>query len=267
MKNWGPVLDNLLRVGLLLTVVGLAASTVWLGAIDKPEAAGITAALCVGLCIFVFLYRFKRFKGMGFEGELWEQEMEQAAELRRALQDLSERVVESVYWLLGAGSRFGPGDASKIFGIIERTDQNLVAVGIDRLKIEDMKRSWHKCIMRDLAAPITERLSTVVMKKAKDIEAEIAALGKPLPAERIPERTVLIEKQMAMNETPKKLNPVIWHDDYENVPGLLRQTIDDNPWLTADEREAIYLDCAEEFRDIDQYARDRTVRRPEVLKI
>ena len=72
---------------------------------------------------------------------------------------------------------------------------------------------------------------------------------------------------MAMHETPKKLIGVIWHDDYENVPGLLRQTIDDNPWLTADERETIYLDCAEEFRDIDQYARDRTVRRPEVLKL
>ncbi len=70
-----------------------------------------------------------------------------------------------------------------------------------------------------------------------------------------------------MDETPRKLNAVIWHDDYENVPRLLRQTIDDNLWLTADERETIYLDCAEEFRDIDQYARDRTVRRPEVLKL
>ncbi len=99
------------------------------------------------------------------------------------------------------------------------------------------------------------------------MHAEIAALGNPVPAEKMPEHTVLIEKQRTMNKTPKKLNAVIWHDDYENVPDLLRQTIDDNPWLTADEREAIYLDCAEEFRDIDQYARDRTVRRPEVLRL
>ncbi len=126
-------MDNVLRVGLLLTVVGLATSTVWLGAIDKTEAAGITAALCFGLCIFVFLYRFKRFKGLGFEGELWEQEMEKAAELRSGLQDLSERVGESVFWDLGAGSRMGLSDTGKIFGIIERTDQNLAAVGIDRL--------------------------------------------------------------------------------------------------------------------------------------
>ena len=115
--------------------------------------------------------------------------------------------------------------------------------------------------------PITERLSTVVRKKANDIDAEIAALGKPIPAEKQPELAVLIKKQGAMRETPKKLIDVIWHDDYENVPRLLRQTIDDHPWLTPDERETIYLECAEEFRDIDQYARDRTVRRPEVLKL
>jgi len=261
------LLDNVLRVGLFLAVLGMAGSTVWLGAIDKTGAAGITATLCVGLCVFVFLYRFKRFKGLGFEGELWEQEMEEAAELKRGLKDLSERVGENVFWQLGPGARMGGIGTKNSFNIIEHTHQNLEAVGIDRLKIEEMKRPWHKCIMRDLANPITERLSTVVMKKAEDIVAEIAALGSPMPAESIPEHDALIVKQRAMHETPQKLNGVIWHDDYENVPRLLRQTIDDNPWLTANERETIYLDCAEEFRDIDQYARDRTVRRPEVLKL
>ena len=260
-------MDNFLRVALLLGALGMAASTVWLGAIDKTGAAGITATLCVGLCIFVFLYRFKRFKGLGFEGELWEQEMEEAAELKRGLKYLSERVGENVFWQLGPGARMGGIGTKNSFNIIEHTHQNLEAVGIDRLKIEEMKRPWHKCIMRDLSNPITERLSTVVMKKAEDVVAEIAALGNPLSAEGKSEHDALIEKQRAMRETPKKLNGVIWHDDYENVPRLLRQTIDDNPWLTANERETIYLDCAEEFRDIDQYARDHTVRRPEVLKL
>ncbi len=56
-------------------------------------------------------------------------------------------------------------------------------------------------------------------------------------------------------------------DDYENVPHLLREAIDGTPWLTANDRKDIYSDCTEEFRDIDRYARDRTVRRPEVLKL
>ena len=69
-KSGGHSLDAILRSGLLLAVLVLAVSTVWLGAIDKPGAAGISASLCIGLCIFLFLPQFKRFKGLGFEGEL-----------------------------------------------------------------------------------------------------------------------------------------------------------------------------------------------------
>ncbi len=260
-------MDNILRAGLLLTVMGLAAGTFWLGAIDRTGAAGVTAGLSFGLCIFVFLARFKRFKGLGFEGELWEQEMEKAAELRRALQELSERVGEGFYWNMGEGSRLGPSNTEKIFSIIDRTDQNLRAAGIEPHKIEELKRPWHKCIMRDLAYPITERISSLARSKSKNVEAQIVALGSPLPAGRMHEQRALIEKRRPMDEAPKHLTDLIWRDDYENVPRLLRQAIDEAAWLTADDRQSIYSDCAEAFRDIDQYARDRTVRRPEVLKL
>ncbi len=57
--------------------------------------------------------------------------MEKAAELRRALGDLSERVGENVFWRLGPGSRWVGGTAKTVFGIIERTHENLKAVGVD----------------------------------------------------------------------------------------------------------------------------------------
>ena len=141
---------------MLLAFLFLVGSTVWLGAIGKTEAAVVTAPLCILLCVFLQLSRFKRFKGLGIEAELWENEMEEAAELRRASKDLSERVGESVYWNLGEGSRMSYKGTEKLFGLIERTDQNLKAAGIDRNKIEELKRPWHKCVMRDLANPITK---------------------------------------------------------------------------------------------------------------
>ena len=259
-------MDNFLRVGLLLAVLVLAASTVWLGAIDKTEAAMTTAALCFGLCIFVFLYRFKRFKGLGFEGELWEQEMEKAAELRRILKDLSQRVGEYIFWQLGPGSRWTDTTKQR-FSIIERTQQNLEAVGIDRQEIEELKRPWHKVVMRDLANPITERVSDAAKRTAEQLEKKIRDFGGAVPAEKAAEYDALHKELGALRDYPKQLNKLIWRDDYENVPRLLREEIDGSPWLTADDRQAIYSDCAEEFRDVDQYARDRTVRRPEVLKL
>ncbi len=70
-----------------------------------------------------------------------------------------------------------------------------------------------------------------------------------------------------MDMWPQQLADLMWRDDYENVPDLLRRFIDETTWLTADDRQSIYSDCAEAFRDIGQNARDRTVRRPEVLKL
>lgn len=260
-------MDNFLRIGLLIAVLGLSASTVWLGATGENKAAGITAALCFGLCIFVFLYRFKRFKGMGFEGELWEQEMEKAAELRLALKDLAERVGESVYWDLGEGSRLGASDPNKILGIIERTDKNLQAMEIEPAKIEEMKRPWHKPIMHDLAKPITDRLNELAKKKLKEIDNEISTLGYPVPEEHLKKYKDLAQKKHEFIRFGIQLHKLIWRDDYENVPNILRQTIDQADWLTDDERQVIYLDSVEEFSDIDQYALKRTVRRHEVLHL
>ena len=72
--------------------------------------------------------------------------------------------------------------------------------------------------------------------------------------------------QKALNahiDGKRNLAKLAWR--WANLELWLRQMIDENPWLTDEDRKAIYSDCAEEFRDIDQYARDRTVRRPEVL--
>lgn len=259
--------DNFLRGGLLFAVVMLVLGTIWLSAEGQTEGAGITAGLGFGLCIFVFLSRFKRFKGLGFEGELWEQEMEKAAELRYALQDLSERVGESIFWHMGEGSRFARKDPNKLLGIIERTTRNLEAAGIEGDKIEEMKRPWHKVIMRDLAHPITKRLSEVVREKLHEVQAEIAALGNPVPGERVADLRALAERQNRMNRYSQELEELIWRDDYSQVPVLLRREIDNLAWLNEDERRYVYEECAEEFHDIDQYARERTVRRPENLKM
>lgn len=70
-----------------------------------------------------------------------------------------------------------------------------------------------------------------------------------------------------MGQAIPQLEVLIWRDDYANVPRLLREFIDQISWLSPEDRQAIYQDFAEEFLDIDQYARERTIRRPEVLAL
>ena len=258
-------MDNFLRVSLLLAVMVLVGSTVWLSAHDKTGGATVTAGLCIGLCIFTFLYRFKRFKGLGFEGELWEQEMEKAAELRRALQDLSERVGESVFWHMGEGGRWARKDPNKVFGIIERTTRNLRRAGASEQTIEELKRPWHKVVMRDLAQPIEKYLCGLTAKKKPNYQKEMAKLGNPVSDENLNRHKILVEEFDQIVQYPKMMSELVWQDEYERVPELLRREIETRSWLTDEDRRLVREKCTEAFQDIDQYARDRTVRRPEVL--
>ena len=91
------------------------------------------------------------------------------------------------------------------------------------------------------------------------------AIARIIVADPTPREAELREKHHEMGQQVGQSNELIWRDDYENVPRLLREFIDQNPCLQPDHRQAIYQECEQEFLDIDQYARERTIRRPEVL--
>jgi hypothetical protein len=177
-------LEKFLRIGLFILVVGLVGSTVWLAMDDKSEGAWVTATLCIGLSIFTYLHRFKRFKGLGFEGELWEQEMEKAAELRLGLKRLTYNIAENFFLQMGPGARWGGIDSKTRFRLIEQTQQNMKSVGIDSQDIETIERPWHKCVMRDLADPITQRVQELTqMEIEKNRQKMGSILSCPLITE------------------------------------------------------------------------------------
>jgi len=166
-----------------------------------------------------------------------------------------------------SASRMGNRGIEKVLGIIERTDQNLIAAGIDRNRIDEIKRPWHKCLMRDLANPITRRVADLAEEKKRLLLNEMGALGSPVPADKLDEHASLAENRREADGVSGQMNKVIWLDAFENVPADLRRYIDEASWMSAEERQSIYADCDQEFRDVDQYAQHRTIRRREVLKL
>ncbi len=264
MLNWLRNQDNQ-RALLWIAAIALFICGVTLSFKDQVGAATVTYAAGIVVLIFSFLARFKRFKGLGVEAELWEAEMEQAAEVRRALQDLSVQMAEFTYWQLGPGSRFASIPLEKMLSLIEQLERSLTDAGLERDAIERMKWPWHKCMMRDQADPIAVRLRDLISDKIEDVRKEMAALGSPVPAERLSDHSALAEKMRAMSDTTEGLNDLVWRDQWDQVPGSLREAIDSSLWLALGERQTIYDDCREQFADIDYYVRERKLRRPESL--
>lgn len=259
-------MENVLRTGLFIAALSTTAATIYLGYLERNIAAGTTGALTAVLCAFVFLTRFKRFKGLGFEGELWEQEMEKAATLRKSLQELTKNVAEVTYWSLGEGARIADLSYEKLAAIVERSDHTLIDMGMSADQINQLKRPWHKCIMYDLSQPILAAARDKATERRQAVEAEIQELRQRAGIGDHERSIALTPAADRLRRLPKELNAIAWSDDYEQVPQRLREKIDGFPeWDQAD-RQAIYEAAAAAFLDIDYYAQNKVARRPEVLE-
>jgi hypothetical protein len=265
-------MDEFSRWVCVAGVILFALLAAWLGV--SGQAAG-AAAMLGGVALFLlfaFLPHFKKIKGPGFEGELKE-EIEQSAKLRRALQSLAEQLGESVAWQMAATGGWSDSNARLLerLAIIERTASILKNIGITPARIDELNRTWHKKVMTGLARPIADyvrRSLTEQMAVTHDTivaEKRRRAIERPNTEERTPREAELEANYHSMERATKELYGLIVRHDYEHVPRYIRAFIDQSPWLSPDDRQAIYRYCAEEFSDIEQYARERTLRRPAVL--
>jgi hypothetical protein len=101
-NNW----ERVLFVGLGLVFFYYA-----LTFIDVPSVAASSAAFVMGFMCFVFssVARFKRFKGLGFEAELWEDKQREAAELIERLKDIVAIYSREVVMSKVTSGRWGNG--------------------------------------------------------------------------------------------------------------------------------------------------------------
>ena len=85
MKWVANTIVSLGAIALLITGIYLA--------IQNRGAANVTAVLGIGFLFVVLLLlaKFKRFKGFGFEAEMWEEKQEEAAALVAALKHEFDR--------------------------------------------------------------------------------------------------------------------------------------------------------------------------------
>jgi hypothetical protein len=71
----------------LLLVIGI-----YLVATDKPAQSSAALGFAFLYVVLLLLAKFKRFKGFGFEAEMWEQKQEEAAAIIENLKEASTRI-------------------------------------------------------------------------------------------------------------------------------------------------------------------------------
>jgi hypothetical protein len=157
-NNWERVLFS------CLGLIFLAFSVFYLKGRSVPESS---ASFAMGFLCFLFasVARFKRFKGLGFEAELWEDKQKEAAELIDRLKAIvaiytREVVLSKVTQGRWEGGRDAWTENWKLFNELTKQHETLG----QKIDFSDLKREMDTYFLFD----ITHRLMKVVERSMSD---------------------------------------------------------------------------------------------------
>ncbi|KKB10415.1 hypothetical protein VE26_09895 [Devosia chinhatensis] len=181
MKSRPWLLDNWERV--LFAAVGLAFLTISFYLILRariPEGSAV-----FGLAFLSFIYanvaRFKRFKGLGFEAELWEDKQREAAGLIERLRDVVSIYTREVVLGKVQAGRFARGvDWASNWKLFDDLVSKHNELG-QKVDLTDVKKVMDDYFLFDMAMPEINNLRLAAEKGKTAARAKIdAEFGSPI---------------------------------------------------------------------------------------
>ncbi len=225
-----------------------------------------TGIICL---IFSFLSKFKKFKGFGIEGELWEEKQHEADELIEkiksevdGLHNIVETVAESSFTSISSIGRMNPVPPSYKLELTNRLENNLKQIGLSTEEIIRSKQIMIFLITYDLAScitkPIIEQLRIVEREKHDVIES----FEKPIKVDekynsaievwRSVSSEIGVVKEITSQNTASS-------EALNNINTFLKNT----KYLSSKRISELKANLADEFLDLECYIKTKELRRPE----
>lgn len=155
-----PFESNLLKLLGYLSL-GFAAFQITLG---NVPAATVCAAVGILLFFLARFSQFKRFKGWGFEAEMWDEKQLEAEKLVKSLKDVAALTAREVMLQSIKSGRWGNGkrwsDHWKHFEEIKAAQTGL----LDEISAKDIKRSVDRWFLHDMVVCEFGKLQEIVEK-------------------------------------------------------------------------------------------------------
>jgi hypothetical protein len=227
----------------------------------SAAATYVAAIICL---VFAYLARFKRFKGLGFEGELWEEKLEEAAHIINRMRSLSVAFSQPI---LTMAARSGLFDSSfsrrELFDTLTSVENLLRANQIPEDEIVQVRRDVDRLVGWDITIPIIRKINAAIDEAAKVKHQEMEAVKQPitdLPAyNQLAEnwRGVLRQKIDRESFLAKLPNSIAVDD--------LERSLEELTCISDAEKTALKLELKDDLADLRVWLKTRTLRRPEVF--
>lgn len=262
----GLFLETAFRICLLAFTLGLFGA----GAILAHRGNNTGASLCLGTGIavlfFVFLARFKRFKGpFGIEGEMWEQQMEHAKELSDRLSELARVLVQP---MVRTSMRTGRWDSSlsrqEAHEMAKSLASALRSAGASDEEINEALADYIHYTMFDMAQAAVINVRSVLDPKVSEYRAVIDSFLSPIPADQNADHNEAVQAWRRAEDESIKVMDAFDFKNKDKVPELIEERISQCPLLSARETVALLFSIDETLQDLRYFKATGKIRRPEV---
>lgn len=210
------IFDWIVRIAIFVLAMTLAVNGIYLSNTGQHASATLNFVTTVLVLIFVFLSRFKKFKGLGIEAELWEDTQKEAEKLVETLTDIS--VVQARY-MTRFGTYLGRWDSAlsveELYDLERAVQEMLTATKAPPEEIKQQLETIKYFIVSDILRALTDRHSEYVAEANK----------------RSPSLEKLETSKRALEEKLKDIK-----QDFYQAPELYREFIRTHDILNEDEK-------------------------------
>ena len=233
-----------------------------LGFESKTAAAGITFTAAICCLIFSYLSRFKRFKGLGVEAELWDQTKDEAALLVKTLRSLATVVSEQLVVLSARTGRWDAAmSAREMFELTEKLNGILANIDVPYSERESTKAEYYRYAAIDMARPIIDMINRAIHNKEIGQVKVVNSFGSPVHDQKGHAEATRRLQQIRGQKID--LECVVATAPNAELISELERKIDSADCLRPDERSALRDSIAEDLEDLRELVFERRLRRPE----
>lgn len=256
--------DNVVRWAVFVAAMILIALATVLAFRDQVLAGSACFVMAAMLLVFVFISRFKKFSGLGFSGELWNDKQKEAEELIGRLSQMSFAYARPLISLAAFVGRMTSGfNRTERFQLVETVTRSMRANGASDAQISDARQHFDRMISVDLMLPIHRILNEHANEAAEHVRRVLE--------ERFPRPISDVDGYRKASEELQKIDMLRypWSERWQNFPNkselkFLDELVDRVKAEKHPGWEQVISKIKPLREDVEDWFNNRNLRRPEV---
>lgn len=230
----------------------------------KLGAAGGTIIIATGFGIMIMTqFEWSEIKLLGLEARLRDT-ISDAEKVLDSLKKVSIPISEVAISLASRTGRLDTATSNKdLFTLVTKISSELKQIGVSDRQLSEIKKDWFYFTTLDMCRIFSEKIKSILNSHYDEERKKYNQWvgGKPISDHETNQK--LINKFQCAAGEINILNELLWKKPYEQMPTLLKNFVHESKVITEAEKELLWAQNEELWKDINYFVENTELRRPD----